>query len=58
MQFATRYQVGFEHFGDPEIEQLDLPLRRDEDVRRLKISVDDKPLVGVGNGAADLEKQF
>ena len=36
--------------GDPEIEQLRHTIRRDENVGRLQVAVDDEVLVGVGNG--------
>ena len=48
-----RLIVFVQDLRDPEVEQLDLPVRRDERVRRFQIAVNDEVLVGVLHGVAD-----
>ena len=46
-----------QQLGDPEVEQPDLTVAGDEDVRRLEIAVDDEPAVRVADGLHDLPEQ-
>ena len=55
----TRSVTGFidEKLGNPEVEQLDLPLFRDQHVRWLEVAVDDQIRMGVCDGSEDVQKQ-
>ena len=44
--------------GQPEVQQLGPPLRRDEDVLRLEVAMDDAPGVGGGQPRSDLLREF
>ena len=48
---------GVEDLGDAEVEELRLPPRRDQDVRRLQVPVDHQRLVGMIHGVADLQEE-
>ena len=43
-----------EEFGDTEVEELRMAARRDQDVARLEIAVNDEVLMCELNGRADL----
>ena len=47
----------FEQLRDAEVEELDLAVLRDEDVRRLDVPVDDEVRMGVRDGGADVEEE-
>jgi hypothetical protein len=44
--------------GEPEVEDPQTALLVDDDIRRFQVAMDDSLLVGVGDGAAYLEKQI
>ena len=49
--------IPLEQLGDPEVEQLDLPIDPDEHVRRLDVAVHDQVGVRVGDSLQHIEEQ-
>ncbi len=47
----------FEQLRDPEVEQLHLPVRRNEHVRRLDVPVHDQIRVRVSHGSQDIQEE-
>jgi hypothetical protein len=47
----------YQQLGDPEIEQLDLPIGRDQDVGRLEVPVHHQIAVGILDGVAHREEE-
>ena len=50
--------LAFDQLRNAEVEQLRLPVRRDEDVARLDVAVNDEPRVRIGHGAHDREEEL
>ena len=50
--------AGIEQFGNAEIEQLDLPVRRHQHVARLEVAVHHQLLMRAGDCAAHFDEQF
>jgi hypothetical protein len=51
-------EFGIEELGDAEVEELGLPFRRDENIGRLQIAMNDELLMSVLDGGADFEKKL
>ncbi len=49
--------LAFDQLRNAEVEQLRLPVRRDEDVARLDVAMNDEPRVRVGHRAHDRQEE-